>query len=117
MYYRTSAKMILAVAKRLKANPDTDIPTGMWSTPTWNRHEFWRWFHRAIADKINHYDPRQVASGRYTSVRYQQDLLRDQRTIRSYLFERTRNTGCRGLLLTAHAQRAYPHINNQTEEA
>jgi len=112
---RTSASNILHHAKRIKASPNANVPTGLWATPTWNRDEFWRWFLRSVNAKINAADPRQVSRGRYTSDRYQQDLLRDQRTVLAYTFGRVRNTGCRGLLLTAHAQRTYPHINNQVE--
>lgn len=103
----TTVTRLLETARYVKAHPDARIKAD-WCT-VWNAAEFWRWFHRCLAAKINR-DDRRV--GRKMSDEYQRDQALDARVINDYVGRRARRAGM-GILRTSEMRRRYPGINDQ----
>jgi hypothetical protein len=112
--YRTSIRNISTAIRFFKANPDAEIPTGMWSHSRWTRDEFYRWFHESLNEKINR---ESQPTGRKHTANYQNDQRWDARQVNEYMGKRLRHIGSTGLLRTPELQARYPHINNQREAA
>jgi len=72
---RISCKRLLEAASYFKAHPDGELPTGVWTDPSWNSADFWLWFHDCLAAKINASDLR-YPKGRKASGQYALELVR-----------------------------------------
>lgn len=68
-------KAMLAAYKAAKANPAIKISTGVYEEGSWSADQFFAWFHKCLAEKINASDPR-FPRGRKADEEYQVELMR-----------------------------------------
>lgn len=98
--YIATAKTIIAARNYFKENPNGVINTGVWTSATFTKKEFEKWFSKCL----------QLKCGGKPLNDYDTDLMYDARIINDYY--RGKKWRGTGILKTRKMQQKYPHINN-----
>jgi hypothetical protein len=113
--YQTTLSQLKKTIEFFKKNPESQIQTGMWNMPVWNKEKFYSWFYKCLNEKINRELPKSSKSSKM-SDEYFYNLKFDRQTIEDYLFGNIRHSGSSQILRTSMMKKRYPFINCQVME-